>query len=351
MIWNRLRDHEPIVAMFRRAVGRHRLAHAYLFHGPAGVGKRYFATLMAQALFCEKIPEEQFDACGTCRPCRMMQAGSHPDFLTVSRPEDKSIIPIELLAGSEENRGREGLCYEMSLRPLSGNRRIALIDDTDRFNEESGNALLKTLEEPSARSLLILLSADPERLLPTIRSRCQEVRFAPLAEQTVAELVQQLGWVETADEARLLAELSQGSLETARQLTEPAVRQLRQFIHETLTDSNFNTAKVSRLVLEQVQNVGESARQREAALWVVRFCVEEFRNRFRHIVGENSGNEHSLPADFLDSRRPAELAERLIRRCAEAEQHLAGFANLSLCLHSFFDDIGRLLRQGGHIVV
>ena len=166
MIWEKIRGHTHQVDMFRRAAGRGRLSHAYLFVGPEGIGKRMFARALAQCLFCDRFDDTQLEACGECPACRQMLAGTHPDFLTVCVPDGKSELPIDLLAGPIDRRGREGLCYDLSLRPMSANRKVAVIDDTDRMNDESANSLLKTLEEPPIDSTLILISTNPDSLLP-----------------------------------------------------------------------------------------------------------------------------------------------------------------------------------------
>ncbi|MGE3316360.1 MAG: hypothetical protein AB7O26_14690, partial [Planctomycetaceae bacterium] len=153
MIWEKIRGHESLVEMFRRSAARGRLSHAYLFVGPAGVGKMLFAKTLAQCLFCERFDDSELEACGECGPCRMMQAGTHPDFLTLGRPDSKNVIPIELIAGSRERRGQDGLCHDIALRPMAGMRRVAVIDDADYLNAESANAFLKTLEEPPPGSV------------------------------------------------------------------------------------------------------------------------------------------------------------------------------------------------------
>src|SRR5688572_4728736 len=102
MIWEQLRQHRPQVDMFRRAVGRERLGHAYLFIGPEGVGKRLVARGIAQSLFCERISENELDACGECPACRQVLAGTHPDLLTVACPEGKREIPIKLMVGEDD---------------------------------------------------------------------------------------------------------------------------------------------------------------------------------------------------------------------------------------------------------
>ena len=121
--------------------------------------------------------------------------GTHPDVHLLARPADKAFIPVELFIGDKEHRMREGLCYDISLKPYSGRRKVAIIDDADYFNKEGANCLLKTLEEPPPKSVLILIGTSEQRQLPTIRSRCQVVRFRPLAESDVAEILVEQGLV------------------------------------------------------------------------------------------------------------------------------------------------------------
>ena len=112
---------------------------------------------------------------------------------------------------------REGLCHNISLKPYRGGRKIAIIDDADFLNQEGANCLLKTLEEPPPKSILILIGTSEQKQLPTIRSRCQVIRFRPLAESTVAELLVSQGLIESEVEAERLAGLSGGSLELLAQ--------------------------------------------------------------------------------------------------------------------------------------
>src|SRR5262245_43261337 len=188
-----LRGHDRIALQFRRALERGRLASTFLFVGLPGIGKRTFALALAQSLLCERVPEERLEPCGECPSCRQVVALAHPDVQFVAKPSDKSFIPIELLIGDAEHRMREGLCYQISLKPFSGRRKVAIIDDADYLNKEGANCLLKTLEEPPPRSVLILIATSEQRQLPTIRSRCQIVRFSPLAATEIADLLQEQG--------------------------------------------------------------------------------------------------------------------------------------------------------------
>ena len=228
-----------MVAHFRLALQRGRLASSFLFVGPGGIGKRSFALKLAQALLCQGSPEAALDPCGECPACVQVVARTHPDLDVISKPKDKSFIPLELFIGDKEHRRREGLCHSIGLKPFMGGRKIAIIDDADYLNPEGANCLLKTLEEPPPRSVLILIGTSPARQLPTIRSRCQLVRFRPLSTALVAELLVAQQAVETTEEARRLAEYSEGSLQRALELADPELWAFRDRLLEGLSEPQF----------------------------------------------------------------------------------------------------------------
>ena len=161
-VWDDVRGQDRVIELLRRSVAGDRLAHGYAFYGPHGCGRRLVASKLAQSLFCPEVPNEQLDACGRCPSCKQLAAGSHPDLLEVGLPPGKRSIPLERLIGEPEKRGREGLCYELAMRPLAADRRIAIIDDADTLAVDGANALLKTLEEPPAGALLILIAESAE---------------------------------------------------------------------------------------------------------------------------------------------------------------------------------------------
>jgi len=147
----------------RRAEGR--LPHALLLHGQRGLGKSHFARLFAQALLCEH-PDAQGHACGSCRGCRLFLAGSHPDALHVEPEEPGKPIRIDPV---------RRLAYLQGLSPQYAGYKVIRLEPADRLTESAANALLKTLEEPTAATILLLVTDRPAALLPTIRSRCQMV--------------------------------------------------------------------------------------------------------------------------------------------------------------------------------
>jgi DNA polymerase-3 subunit delta' len=217
-----IQHQERALSIVRRALRSGRMPHAYLFEGPEGVGKELTARALAARLLCEKGGEVELrptdDACGQCPACRLMAAGNHPDFHLIHRGlhkfhPDRTIrqskglfLAVDLI--------RHFLIEPATMRPAQGRRRVFLIRDAERMNEEAQNALLKTLEEPPGAACLILVTSSATRLLPTIQSRCQRVPFGLLPADFVAqELVSRLG-ISAAD-ARLLAALSDGRLGVA----------------------------------------------------------------------------------------------------------------------------------------
>ncbi len=197
MTFTTIFGHDRPVSILKRALANNKLAHAYLFSGAPGVGKKLTALALAAAVNCV---QEAGDACGSCPSCRKTAAGGHPDVhLVVSEGEEIKIDQIRQLQA------------DLSLRPFEGTKKILIIDGADAMNTASANAFLKTLEEPPGDALIILITAMPQRLLPTIRSRCQEVRFTPLARRTLAQALQARRGVAEED-AWFLAALAQGSM-------------------------------------------------------------------------------------------------------------------------------------------
>src|SRR5688572_29854914 len=227
-MWQGIEGHDRIVARFRRAIEQGRLASTFLFVGPEGIGKRAFAIALARSLLCERRDDAQLDVCGICPSCVQVAARTHPDLHFIGLPEGKSSIPIKLLIGEDETRMREGLCYDISLKPFGGKRKIAIVEDADYLNRaEVANCLLKTLEEPPPRSLLILVGTSESKQLPTIRSRSQVVRFEPLSREIVERLLVEKRLVADPAEARRLAAQSEGSISRALELADPELWQFR----------------------------------------------------------------------------------------------------------------------------
>ena len=158
--------HEQIITQLHHGIQSNRVAGAYLFAGPASVGKEAVARYFAKSINCLESDES---ACGDCLSCRKIDAGNHPDIQIVS--PSGAWVKIDQI--------RE-LQKRIVYRPLEGALKVVILTQAERMNLEAANCLLKTLEEPPAESVLILLTANLDALLPTIRSRCQIIQFRPL---------------------------------------------------------------------------------------------------------------------------------------------------------------------------
>ena len=169
--------HQQIIEQLQRTVTSERIAGAYLFVGPAGVGKETVARYFAQLIFCQQEAQPP-TVCGTCLACRKVDSGNHPD-LQFIRPEG-SLLKI----GQIRELQRQ-VIYE----PLEASRKIYILTEVDRMNPEAENCLLKTLEEPPAASVLILVTSNIQALLPTTRSRCQILQFHPMPTPELAEIL------------------------------------------------------------------------------------------------------------------------------------------------------------------
>lgn len=189
--------HEGVRGRLRRALEAGRLAHALLFAGPEGVGKARTARWLVASAFCHAAEAP----CGKCPECRAVARGTHPDLRWLEPPADGRDIGIDAV--------RE-LRRFVSLAPGSSGRRAAVIDDADRLTVAAQNALLKTLEEPPSRSLLVLVTARPESLLATIRSRCQRVGFAPLPRDQFERVAATLLPDDRLEAARTLIGVTEG---------------------------------------------------------------------------------------------------------------------------------------------
>jgi DNA polymerase III subunit delta' len=194
--------HRRLIGLLARSIGCDSLPPSLLFSGPAGVGKRLAAIAAAQALNCPAPDNsnQTRDACGVCASCRRIAKGMHPDVLIVE-PGDNGSIRIDQVRDVVDRSG---------YRPFEGRRRVVIIDDADALIPAAQNALLKTLEEPPSMTMFILVTSRPDMLLPTVKSRCPELRFRPLDVTEIAAALVARG--RGTAEAQAVAATADGSL-------------------------------------------------------------------------------------------------------------------------------------------
>ncbi len=352
MLWDALLGHQQQKLWFETALANGRLASSFLFVGPDGIGKRTFATLLAKGLLCRQSSAQSLEACGRCEDCVQVDAGTHPDLLSVAKPADKANIPVELLIGERDKRMRSGLCHDISLRPYSGRRKIAIIDDADTFNSEGANCLLKTLEEPPLGSLLILLGTSLQRQLPTIRSRCQAILFRPLEVQQLQTLLLRNGWADSEAQAGELARRAAGSLSEARLLVEPELDEFRGQLLDDLGKPQLPLIELAKRCVGIVDAAGKDARvKRERLKLVFRIAANFFRELALSLSGEADGQRREPVSDELrlavqrgrgswkSGPRGAVLAWD---RCLLATEQVDRNANQATLLEAWAADIARL---------
>lgn len=209
--------HDKQIEVLQKTLLQKRIGHAYLFSGISSIGKRTLAVEFGRACNCEKSGLIH-DSCGDCVSCRKISQNIHPDFFLV-KPEGQFI---------RINAVRE-IQQQMNFKPLEASCRIFIVDDADKMNEQAANALLKTLEEPSAANLLILVTSRPYSLPATILSRCLHMRFNPLRQDDVAKFLMEKMKMEEK-RAFLLASLSGGAIGRALNLNNEETMSFRSDI-------------------------------------------------------------------------------------------------------------------------
>jgi DNA polymerase-3 subunit delta' len=334
MSWDRIRGHDAARHTFQTAAARGRLGQAYLFVGPDGVGKQMFARELAKALLCES-PPAALTACDRCPSCAQVGAGTHPDVFTLRTPEGKHELPVSEM--------RE-FCTRMALKPSRGGRKVGIVEDADDFNEESANSFLKTLEEPPPGSLLILLATGTDRQLPTILSRCQVVRFAPLGPADLNAVLAGQG-VEDAARRERLARLAGGSVARALALNDDAFWELRRKLIEGLTSPRPNFAVLAKEWQHFYEEAGkDTAAQRLRVSLVIRFLVETVQQALRLSVGADAAGidpaEEAKLRAFAERLGPEWLLE-LADRCVEADFHVERRVQLMLVIESVLEQFTR----------
>ncbi|MCA1557968.1 MAG: DNA polymerase III subunit delta' [Acidobacteria bacterium] len=278
-MFDKLAGNERGKDVLRQMLKRGRVPGALLFVGEDGVGKRLFALELAKAMNCRE--PKTLEACDECPACHRIQKSTFPPY--DSEDDDKKRViwsehidvgmvrPYKRIIRVEPMRELE---REANYRPLEGRARFFIIEDAERLNESSSNALLKTLEEPPETSHIILLTSRPAALLPTIRSRCQTIRFAPLGvEEMEKHLVSERRMPPT--EANLLAHVARGSLGRAVNTDLAAYRERRDAMLEVLSALALTEDRARLLRIAEEMNDARRKEEYEPRLDVLEMLVHD----------------------------------------------------------------------------
>jgi len=246
-----------VVEILRRAVELDRLPHALIFAGPSGVGKRTLALLLAQLVNCAS-PSGSL-ACGKCTSCRKIAQGSHPDVRLIE--PDGAFIKIEQI---------RQMIGEIAYQPFEAKYRVVILDPAEQLKLEAANCMLKTLEEPPSRTIIVLVTSNPYLLLTTIQSRSRLLQFTGIPQDRIEEhLVRHAGW--NPHDAHLAAALSRGSLGNALGFDAasyiPVRAQALRFVFVLLSRGSY--AEASRLAAAAVKEKDDFPLWIEAVLTIL----------------------------------------------------------------------------------
>lgn len=283
MSLRQIKDQDTALRLLRNIKQRGRIPSGLLFWGPGGVGKRTTALQFAKAVNCR---ESRDDACDACLSCRKNDHQNHADVMVLAPTGSGRVIKVDAV---------EGVIETSFYKPVEAGLRVVVFEDADRMTEPAQNHFLKTLEEPPSRSTFVLLTEQPRRLLPTIRSRCHRVCFGLLRQQTVHELLDERCDI-APEQARVIAALAQGSMARALDLA---------------TTDRYQTAfeYIHRLALgEDPLLVGEGFGAQ----------IEAIKKRIIAEVNQTGAGNEEKPEDqpgvALDEEEAAALIRGLVRR-------------------------------------
>lgn len=321
-----------------------RLAHALLFSGPEGVGKFLAAERLATGLLCARgsgAPGSPAGAapCGTCGPCKRVRADAHPDLFVIDPLEHElESIPIAWVTPRSDGPAQT-IEQFLSLRALEGGWRVVLVREADRLVEEAQNALLKTLEEPGDAALLVLVTARPERLLPTIRSRVVRVPFSALdPADAVAALV---GAGVAAPRAEALARLSGGAPGFALALENAGLAQQLELVNAAL-EPGADPFRLGAAVFEVEGDFGggtATAVARARARTFLDLCARVVLDGLRHAAGvPEAALAHGRLAARAGARGEAALShllDRILAARQDVDLNLAPDAAVERALCAF----------------
>lgn len=308
------------LAILRGALSNSRLHHAYLLLGPEGVGKHLVAIGLAKALHCDELKN---DFCGSCVNCRRIEDGNHPDVRVIEPLAGKKEISIQQIRDLER---------ELRYHSFSGKRKIAIIDPATLLNLSSQNALLKTLEEPPQDCLIILIAPNAGGLLPTLRSRCLCLFFAPLSRQEIAGYLQTHQGMSGAD-AEFVAALGMGSIGAALALDKTELMEKRKIWTAMLGALKTNDYHGAMAAAEAL------AASRDEALSFLKWAEAWYRDLLHYNVAEDTDELVNLDMhthiEQQSARLGVEPALSAIARTTSAAARIQRNLNRRMVLEKF----------------
>jgi DNA polymerase-3 subunit delta' len=313
---DRPKGHDDVRSWLKHVIASRRPTGAYLFVGPDGIGKAGVALEFAAALRCAR-PIGNW-SCGECNECSRIAKGVHPSARRFAKPDDASAFPVELV---------RDIVDEAAKKRLEPGVRTFIIADADRFNDSSANAFLKTLEEPPADVVFILLAENLAQVLPTILSRCQAVRFSPLTDALVAEITRDWeGLPVNPDSRALLMRAAQGSPGRLRRMADANVLDtVREFLKSVEADP----FHASETLVSSVQGGDDNEAKRAQLREVIALLSAALRDRM--LTSAGCGDLKPLTRRVENESSTTDRLVGSLTRLDDLRSSLDGNANLKLC--------------------
>ncbi|MFR6480771.1 MAG: ATP-binding protein [Anaerotignum faecicola] len=317
-----IRGNTPLVEQLRRSAASGRSSHAYLFLGGAGAGKRLIANTFAKALQCEgeKRP------CDSCKSCHAFNHGNHPDVIYFQPLKNGKTYTIEDV--------REQLLEMVDLKPFQYEKKIYIIEKADTLNIQSQNALLKTLEEPPAHAVFLLLAERAEAFLPTILSRVVVMKIRPLSAETIADYLMQAGHL--AEESHILSAYAQGRIGQALELVEDeGFREMRQDILGKLEALPSMSEGEAYLLAKDLEGYKNDLRFLDIMeLWYRDLLTAKSLREEGYLIQRDKKD-----AIFRAAKEPAALLAKKAAAARTARMRLAQNANFRLTMEVMLMDL------------
>ncbi|MBP7461981.1 MAG: DNA polymerase III subunit delta' [Candidatus Delongbacteria bacterium] len=352
---NRIPGQEIVDLTLRHDVQQQSISHCYLFTGPSGTGKTQTALAFAQWLNClSPLPE---GACGICRSCLKSAQFSHPDLLFYfpeSTHTDRFEILSERIANPFSNlipdfnanykiAQIKEIIHQINMGLHEGQFKIVILAQAERMNRESANALLKSLEEPPSRTVFILTSDEPLKLLPTIKSRSRIIQFHPLNPQQITDYIHHQT-IPIPISLPLMVELTRGSIGRIDRLRQFDLVQLERFCRQII--QSYSTPRYTQAVILADQFLKLSDEEKEIVIDMLMFYIS--RNLHRQLLPPDEKQElFSFPLVLNDD----EVSEKLLFILDRMKYLIRRNFNLSLIFTTILinidklDDIQRLVTE------
>lgn len=333
MQWNNIIGHKQVITQLCLMQQEDRIPHAMLFCGTDGVGKSLVAEALAAAILCHAPVHNQ--ACGHCKACRALAAGTHPDFFQIQPESETKAAPairIEAVRKLQE---------EIARIPLLSERRVVIMQEADKMNEAAANCLLKTIEEPSGQIVFILLTSRSSALLDTIISRCMRVEFGILQPEELVAILHQQGIEEPL--AGKLASIADGSVSKALAMQDEELLNLQS--------QAFDLASAAgTLGVEQLLQLAKemSNHSREKLIQWLGFLAMIYRDLLMLYSGSGlplyNQSDIDRLSSLLNKYHQQELLQ-LLQLVQDYQKRLGSNVNTQLCLEGFLIRINNYLEE------